>query len=135
MTYEIYRNIYIIGEILAGIFLAGTVVLFFVFRIPKIIGDLTGRNAKKAIYGIRMKNRTTSLKKHEITMEIKRKNQNVITETLKMDNGAGEETAVLLPSGEETMVLSPAEDTVLLQNVSLTPDTDITFVHTDEVID
>lgn len=134
MTYEVYRNIYIIGEIMAGILFAGAVVLFFAFRIPKIIGDLTGRNARKAIYGIRMKNRTVSLKSKDNTKDIKRKPQSVITETLKRNEGASDTTA-LFPSEKETMVLSPAEDTVLLQGASFASDTDITFVHTDEVID
>lgn len=156
MTYEIYRNIYIIGGILAGVLLAGAVVLFFVFRIPKIIGDLTGRNARKAISGIRMKNSTASLNKRGNTADMKKKKQNVITETLEREIQTGEETEVLSRPGEETMVLHPAEDTVLLysydsleavsdedtgqpvqagQNVLFTPDTDITFIHTDEVID
>lgn len=156
MTYEIYRNIYIIGGILAGVLMAGAVVLFFVFRIPKIIGDLTGRNARKAISGIRMKNSTASLNKQGNTADMKKQKQNVITETLEREIRTGEETEVLSQSGEETMVLYPPEETVLLytyegteavsdeyteqpvtagRNISFTPDTDITFIHTDEVID
>ena len=49
MTYEIYHWIFIGGAILAGLMLALTVLLFFRYRIPRVIGDLTGSTARKAI--------------------------------------------------------------------------------------
>ncbi len=56
MTYEVYRYIFIIGAILAGIMLVLSVILFLVLKIPKTIGDLTGSNARKAISSIRNRN-------------------------------------------------------------------------------
>lgn len=56
MTYEIYRYIFIGGAILAGVMLGVTVLMFFVLKIPKVIGDLTGSNARKAIANIRSQN-------------------------------------------------------------------------------
>lgn len=59
MTYEIYRYIFYGGAILAGVMLVATVVLFFVYKIPTVIGDLTGANARKAIENIRNQNESS----------------------------------------------------------------------------
>lgn len=56
MTYEIYRYVFLGGAIASGIMLAVTVILFFTLRIPKVISDLTGRTAKRAIEDIRRQN-------------------------------------------------------------------------------
>lgn len=56
MTYEVFRFIYIGGLIAAVIMLFVAVFLFFYFKIPKVIGDLTGANARKAIENIRNQN-------------------------------------------------------------------------------
>ena len=65
MTYEIYRYIFYGGLILSGLMLAVTVVLFFVLRIPNVIGDLTGANARKAIESIRNQNEQPGAKRHK----------------------------------------------------------------------
>ena len=59
MTYEIYRYIFLGGAILAGVMLLVSVIVFFLFRIPTVIGDLTGANARKAIENIRNQNENT----------------------------------------------------------------------------
>lgn len=59
MTYEIYRYIFIGGAILAGIMLVVSVLVFFLLKIPTVIGDLTGANARKAIENIRNQNEST----------------------------------------------------------------------------
>lgn len=59
MTYEIYRYIFIGGAVLAGIMLVVSVLVFFLLKIPTVIGDLTGANARKAIENIRNQNETT----------------------------------------------------------------------------
>ena len=56
MTYEIYRYIFLGGAILAGIMLVVSVCVFFRLKIPSVIGDLTGSNARKAIENIRKQN-------------------------------------------------------------------------------
>ena len=50
---QILSTISIIAYISAGAFLILAIVLFVVFRIPTIIGDLSGKNAKKSIERIR----------------------------------------------------------------------------------
>ena len=59
MTYEIYRYIFLGGAILAGIMFAVSVLVFFLLKIPTVIGDLTGANARKAIENIRNQNEST----------------------------------------------------------------------------
>lgn len=59
MTYETYRIIFIAGAVACGVMLAVSVLLFFLLRVPHLIGDLSGSTARKAIRGIREKNAAT----------------------------------------------------------------------------
>lgn len=59
MTYEIYRYIFLGGAILAGIMLIVSILVFIFLKIPTVIGDLTGANARKAIENIRNQNEST----------------------------------------------------------------------------
>ena len=65
LTYEIYRIIFIAGAILAGLMLGVSVFVFFLLRIPTVIGDLTGANARKAIENIRSLNENTGEKTYK----------------------------------------------------------------------
>ena len=56
MTYDIYRYIFIGAAVLCGIMLVLSVVIFFALKIPKVISDLTGATARKAIKNIREQN-------------------------------------------------------------------------------
>lgn len=59
MTYEIYRYIFIGGAVLAGIMFLISLLLFFMLRIPTVIGYFTGANERKAIENIRNHNAST----------------------------------------------------------------------------
>lgn len=59
MTYEIYRYIFMGGAILTGIMFVVSVLVFIFLKIPTVIGDLTGANARKAIENIRSHNEST----------------------------------------------------------------------------
>lgn len=65
MTYEIYRYISFGALALCLMAFALAVVLFFLFRIPKVISDLTGRTARKAIENIRLQNERTGDKTYQ----------------------------------------------------------------------
>lgn len=56
MTVEFLKNLSLISYILSAMFVIVSVVLFFVFDIKKIIGDLSGANARKAIENIQKQN-------------------------------------------------------------------------------
>lgn len=67
MSYEVLRYIFIIAAILSGAALLATILLFIFLRIPKIIGDLSGATARKAIKQIREQNESSGDKKHKVS--------------------------------------------------------------------
>lgn len=67
MTYEIYRYIFIGAAILCGIMFVVSVLLFIMLKIPKIISDLTGATARKAIKNIRAQNEATGEKAYKVS--------------------------------------------------------------------
>lgn len=56
MTVELLQTLSAVAYALTGLFFAVSVVLFFVFKIPLLHSDLTGRTEKKAIAAIRQQN-------------------------------------------------------------------------------
>lgn len=65
MTYEVYRYIFIGAAVLCGISLAVTLLMFILLKIPKVVGDLSGATAKKAIKDIRRQNEESGEKKYK----------------------------------------------------------------------
>ena len=65
MTYDIYRLIFIVGAIWCAVMFVVSVILFITLKIPNVIGDLTGRNAKKAIENIRKQNEASGGKAYK----------------------------------------------------------------------
>lgn len=65
MTYEMYHNIFMICSVSAGVMGLVTIILFFLLRIPAVIGELTGVTARKGIEEIRNGNVKKSQRKHE----------------------------------------------------------------------
>lgn len=63
-TAEILSLVSLISYILAGVFLALTVLFWFVFKIPTVVGDLSGRTAKKSIEKMRQANARTGNKSY-----------------------------------------------------------------------
>ncbi len=162
MTYETYRYIFLGALIACSIFFVIAVILFFVLNIPKVISDLSGRTARKAIENIRMQNEqsgnktyqssSVNLKRGKLTDKISQSGRlvprdatpfgtGVITEKIStMELAPMEETAVLSNSAGETDVLAPAAgETEVLAPVEEPAQTfaveyEITFIHTTEVI-
>lgn len=136
--YYIYQYIFIGGLVLAIVMAAISLALFFVFGIPKIIGDLSGRNAKKAIENIRSGNEASGQKTYKsshvnsergkLTDKISAsgKLQQKTTSDLKVGamatskigqagNSPADETTVLGAQANETTVLgATAEETTVL---------------------
>lgn len=139
MTYEMYRYVFLGAAAACGVFLVISVVLFFAFHIPKVVSDLTGRTARKAIANIRMQNERSGDKSYQssavnmqrgkLTDKISQSGrlvprdetpfgtgmitEKIATQQLRVEEPAGE-TAVLTAT-EETAVLNPdaGETTVL----------------------
>ena len=64
MTEEIYSYSSLGTGIACAVMVAVTVALFFVLKIPKVISDLTGRTARRAIEDIRRQNEESGDKSH-----------------------------------------------------------------------
>lgn len=65
ITYETFTYICYGTAALSAVLLATSVILFFVLKIPNVIGDLTGANARKAIAQIRNQNEATGEKTYQ----------------------------------------------------------------------
>ena len=61
---ETLSMVSMVSFVAAGVCLALTVILWFAFRIPNVIGDLSGRNARKSIERMRKSNENTGRKSY-----------------------------------------------------------------------
>ena len=125
-SYDIYRYIFIGGAILCGVMLVVSVLLFILLKIPKVIGDLTGITAKKAIENIRNQNESSGNKTYKSSPVNKERGKitdkispsgrlmrnptdqlgaAMATEKIGTQRLSADETSVL-DSGNETTVLS-----------------------------
>ena len=67
MTYDIYRYIFIGAAILCGVMLVVSIILFILLKIPKVISDLSGATARKAIKNIREQNEASGNKAYKVS--------------------------------------------------------------------
>ena len=136
MSYDIYRLIFIGAAIACGVMFLVSVILFIVFKIPNIIGNLTGHSAKKAIEDIKKQqnesyvingeaNESHLNGKKKITEKISTARLDRAEETTVLGNGNSrvEETTILGNGNsrvEETTILgngnSRVEETTILGN-------------------
>lgn len=138
MSYEMYRYIFLGALIACGVFFIIAVVLFFTLNIPKVISDLTGRTARKAIENIRMQNEQSgdktyqssavNLERGKLTDKISRSGRlmpragtpfgtGVITEkisTAELEQPVGETDVLDQPAGETDVLTSIAGETDVL---------------------
>ena len=145
---QIYNIISIVAFSLAGVCLAFAVFCWIRFKIPKIIGALSGRTAKKSIEQMRSGNDKKSFNPISVATERKtltktigqntktnrpstasQKNQN---ETELLNYGGGE--TEILDVGTERLSQNLGNNTVS-QNVELFESVqDVVYLHTDEVV-
>ena len=149
----------IISFVAAGFFLLVAIVLGIYFRIPTVIGDLTGRNAKKSIARMRESNEKASKKavqtgkkdavrKKPAEPRAEKKKQEAIVDH-EQDNDDMPETGLLgekhvaileesteLLEGTEQMPLpDELQETVpRVSKVEIKMLEEIIFIHTTEVI-
>ena len=62
---EILHTLSIISFVLAVLFVVIAIIFWFVFKIPNVIGDLSGHNARKSIAQMRQNNEKTGDKSHK----------------------------------------------------------------------
>ena len=134
MSYDTYRLIFIGAAIACGVMFLVSVILFIVFKIPNIIGNLTGHSAKKAIEDIKKQqnesyvingeaNESHLNGKKKITEKISTARLDRAEETTVLGNGNSrvDETTILGDGNsnvEETIMLgyNGTEETTLLGN-------------------
>lgn len=126
MTYEVYRYIFLGGLILACLFLALAVVLFFVLKIPRVIGDLTGATARKAIEDIRNQNEESGTKSYKPSAVNRERGK--ITEKMTRSGklvkhpsaGIGGHITAKISTQELDVEMLPADETTVLVNEETT---------------
>lgn len=151
MTYEVYRYIFIGAAILCGIMAVTSVFLFFFLKIPRVIGDLTGSTARKAIEEIRQQNENSGHKTYKTSLVNQERGK--LTDKISPSGNlypAGTDplggamatekigTQQLEYMGNDTELLSDigSEETSVLSDVNtFVIEYEITFIHTDEVIE
>ncbi len=164
MSYEIYRYIFIGAAILCGAMIVTSILLFILLKIPKVVGDLTGRTARKAIENIRTQNESSGDKTYRSSLVNQERGKltdkispsgrlirnptdllggAMATEKIGTQHLVSDETAVL-DSGDETTVLtgeleSSGNETTLLSQTVISDNVfeieyEITYIHTNEVI-
>lgn len=141
MTYEMYRYLSLGAAIACAIMVVVSVVLFFTLQIPKVIGDLTGRTARKAIEDIRKQNEqsgdkvyrssSVNLRRGKLTDKISPSGRiesrhttpfgtGVITEKISTQQlPVVEDTSdtTILNEGNETTVLAQAPDAAPIPSI------------------
>lgn len=124
MTYEILRYIFIGAAVLSGIMLIVSVLLFILFKIPRVIGDLTGATAKKAIENIRNQNESSGDKIYK-SSQVNRERGKLTDKISASGNIARQETNPLGGAMATTKIatqgLSPdasSNETTVLDSVS-----------------
>lgn len=145
----------IISFVVAGISLIIAVLLWFFWKIPMVVGDLSGRTAKKSIAKMRSENEKSGVKKYkEGKINIER---GKLTETMsgnkvksfnyddRMETGLLTENKSEIFEYEETEILVDNNkkdefDSGILPKKrtggkSLTIIEEVIFIHTDEVIE
>ncbi len=121
MSIELLQTLSKVFFAISGVLLATSVALFFLLEIKKVVGDVTGSTARKAIENIRQQNEQTGNKAYKpspvnksrgkVTDKIS-KSGHLIRNTVKSDISVG--TSDL---GEPPQSPAASETTVLAENM------------------
>ena len=161
---ETLSTVTIVSYVLAGVFLAFAVFSFIIFKIPNVIGDLSGRNAKKSIAQMRENNEKSGKKSYRphpvasergtVTEPIKQKKMGSkkLTQTGNIEekkettakskpnnNGTvklnyDKNATEVLSSGTEVLDNNGLINTVSETKLKIKMIQDIVFIHTEETI-
>lgn len=156
MTYEIYRYIFLGSAVLACIMLIVSILIFVLLKIPVVIGDLSGANARKAINKIRIQNENSGDKTYKSSLINKERGKltdkisasgKIVKNTTGNTYGAmatdkldtqeligGGETAVLDSSNTATLETVVLSDNIINNFTTFEIEYDITYIHTNEII-
>lgn len=152
MSYDTYNTIFIVAAILCGLMFVVSIILFFALKIPKVIGDLSGSTARKAIEDIRQQNADSGNKTYrssavnrergKLTDKISQSGNLILNNsasiggametekigTQRLEENTAGETMLLDDGPGETEVLSETYVTFVVEH-------EITYIHTEEIIE
>ena len=140
MSYEMYQYIFYGSVILCGIMFVVSVVLFFVWKIPKTIGMVTGIAEKRYIMSTKSNKKMVSKNKSvsKSSKSLERKSSDEYIRPKNFDYTADEITGEISESsdGDSTITFTDiSEDDNPLQNHNAFKVLyEITYIHTNERI-
>ena len=127
---ETFNFISIISFIVALIFVVLAVVIWFVFKIPSVIGDLSGRTAKKTIENLRKYNdkpagnlykpSSTNNSRTKLTDTMEQDKKKPDSKEIHYETGLLNDNKVEQYEGEETGILLDDETTGMLSDANAT---------------
>lgn len=138
MTVELLQSLSLMSFILCGVFLLTAIILFFVLKVPGLIGDISGANARKAIENIRRQNESSgdkaykpsavNVQRGQLTDKISASGR-LEHRTGKLGGGVGTEklnTQLLLQEAARSAASGSHETTLLnnKENMTILLDTD-----------
>lgn len=128
-TYELFRYVFLGSAVACGICVVMAAVLFFTLKIPKVVSDLTGRTARKAIENIRLQNEQSGDKSYQssavnrergkLTDKISRSGRLVPNDSTVFGIGritekiSTQQLDSIEPGGETTLLIQENETSVL----------------------
>lgn len=106
MSVETLQYIELAAYIVAALFLIAAIVLFFVLKIPAVVGDLTGSTARKAIESIRQQNENAANadknKNPTVSPTYSEMNKTSATSRMKKKSGAAPGATMKMATNELT---------------------------------
>ena len=152
MTYETYRYIFVIAAVLCGVMFGVSVLLFFLLKIPAVIGNLSGSTARKSI---RTSEEKSSWKENGTNDPDENwKSRGRLTDKIspsgrvqplphmtgQMDIITTKIETVVLTEKTASDITTQLEnvqscgETTLLEEAAFEIELDITYIHTDEIV-
>lgn len=99
MSVELLQTLSLISFIVAGVALLVAIALFFLLDIRKVVGNLSGATARKAIRNIRLQNENAADNDYSAATDR-------ITRSGRIERQAANETTILMPATAETTILN-----------------------------
>ncbi len=158
---DILHIVSVISFVAAGVFAALAVALWFVFKIPSVMGDLSGRAARKSIERMRQHNEKTGNKSYKTSKENLERgkltgtmkgigtisvnnneetgllNENLASNYEKQGTGLLIDDSTGLLDDSERAVSLEAEENITIRaasSISIRMIDEVILVHTEEVI-
>lgn len=119
MTYETYRYIFIVAAVLCGTMFVVSILLFIFLHVPRLVGDLSGTTARKAIEGIREQNEKSGDKAYKASAVNRQRSR--LTDKISSSGRVQHHTARTLDTGVvtekiSTQKLTAGDETTILEN-------------------